>query len=165
MLVDLSDGMAIAVSCVAWAVIGVISGYGLHRVAVTRFDHDTWLTRLRPFEDDGAWYQRHLRIRAWKDRLPEKGDLFRGGFSKRHLPGRSSEQLRRFVAETRRAETVHWVNLGSGPLFLLWCPPLLGAVMVVFGVVAHLPFVLVQRYNRGRLERVLRRREHRPIRR
>jgi glycosyl-4,4'-diaponeurosporenoate acyltransferase len=62
------------------------------------------------------------------------------------------------MAETRRAETVHWLNLSAGPLFLIWCRPLLGAFMIVFGVVAHLPFVMVQRYNRERLGRLLRRR-------
>ena len=90
--------------------------------------------------------------------LPEKGDLFRGGFSKRHLTNRSTPHLQRFVAETRRAEMVHWSNLAAGPLFLIWCPPLLGGVMVVFGVVAHLPFIAVQRYNRERLTTILARR-------
>lgn len=165
MIVHLSDPAAILVSCVAWVVIGLIPGYGLLRLPVSSFDHDTWLTRLRSFEHEGVWYQRHLRIRAWKDRLPEKGDLFPGGFSKRHLVDRSDAHLRRFVTETRRAETVHWTNLAAGPLFLVWCRPLLGACMIVFGVVAHLPFVLVQRYNRGRLQRLLRRRGGRTVRR
>ncbi|MHB1138461.1 MAG: glycosyl-4,4'-diaponeurosporenoate acyltransferase CrtO family protein [Microthrixaceae bacterium] len=164
-VVHLSDPVAILVSCIAWVLIGLVPGYGLLRLPVATFDHDTWLTRLRPVEDDGAWYQRHLRIRAWKDRLPEKGDLFPGGFSKRHLRDRSDTHLRRFAAETRRAETVHWTNLAAGPLFLVWCRPLLGTCMIAFGVLAHLPFILVQRFNRGRLLRLVRRRSDRAIRR
>jgi glycosyl-4,4'-diaponeurosporenoate acyltransferase len=31
--------------------------------------------------------------------------------------------------------------------------------MVVFGVVAHLPFIIVQRYNRERLQTILARRD------
>lgn len=158
MVVQLSDRVAVVVSCVAWVVIGVVSGYLLVRLPVERFAVDTWLTRPRAFEDSGRWYQRRLRIRRWKDRLPEKGDMFRDGFSKRHLVDRSDAHLERFVAETRRAEWVHWCNLGSGPLFLLWCTPLLGTAMVAFGVVAHLPFIVVQRFNRQRLTRVLDRR-------
>lgn len=158
MVVHLSDGIAVLVSCLAWLLIGVVTGFTLHKLPVRCFEHDTWLTRPRRSEDDGRWYQRRLHIRSWKDRLPEKGDLFRGGFSKRHLSSRSSEHLQRFVAETRRAETVHWSNLAAGPLFLIWCRPLLGALMIVFGVVAHLPFIVVQRYNRGRLVRLLVRR-------
>ena len=158
MLVQLPDATAVAVSCIAWVLVGVVSGYVLVRLPAERFATDSWLTRPRRFEDSGRWYQRRLRIRRWKDRLPEKGDMFRGGFSKRHLVDRSDGHLRRFVAETRRAEYVHWCNLGAGPLFLIWCPPLLGAVMIVFGVVAHLPFIAVQRFNRERLTCILERR-------
>jgi glycosyl-4,4'-diaponeurosporenoate acyltransferase len=157
-LIHLGDIAAVFVSVLAWLFIGFSTGFVLHRVPVKRFDHDTWLTRPRRFEDEGNFYQRKLKIRKWKDRLPEKGDLFPDGFSKRHLTNRSTEHLERFMAETRRAETVHWLNLSAGPLFLIWCRPLLGAFMIVFGVVAHLPFVMVQRYNRERLGRLLRRR-------
>lgn len=161
MLIHLSDGSSVLVSIVAWLLIGLVSGYVLHRVHVSQFTEERRLTRLRRWEDGGRWYQRRLRIRAWKDLLPEKGDLFEGGFSKRHLDDRSSEHLERFVAETRRAETVHWANLASGPLFLIWCRPTIGAAMIAFGVVAHLPFIVIQRYNRGRLLAILGRRERR----
>lgn len=158
MLIQLGDGMSILVSSLAWFLIGLVSGWWFHRRPVSSLAQDNWLTRLRPFEANGRWYQRHLRIRRWKDRLPEKGDLFRGGFSKRRLLDRTTEHLERFVIETRRAELVHWTNLATGPAFLIWCRPLIGGCMVLFGVVAHLPFVLVQRYNRGRLLAVLERR-------
>lgn len=161
MLIRLSDEWAVMVSVAAWLAIGVVSGYLLHRADVSRFDHDGRLTRLRSWEDHGRRYQRLLRIRAWKDLLPEKGDLFRGGFSKRHLRDRTDGHLRRFVAETRRAEVVHWSNLCAGPFFLIWCRPAIGAGMITFGVVAHLPFILIQRHNRGRLLRLIERRERR----
>ena len=158
MLIELSDGAAILVSSLMWFLIGLCTGWYFHRRPAERFAVDNWLTRPRGFEDRGRWYQRRLRIRAWKDRLPEKGDLFRGGFSKRRLLDRSTDHLERFVIETRRAELVHWTNLAAGPAFLIWCRPLIGGCMVLFGVVAHLPFVLIQRYNRGRLLAVLERR-------
>jgi glycosyl-4,4'-diaponeurosporenoate acyltransferase len=157
-LIELSDAVAIAVSSAAWVLIGLVTGWHFHRQPPERFAHDDWLTRPRRFEAGGRWYQRRLRIRSWKDKLPEKGDLFRGGFSKRHLVDRSTAHLERFVIETRRAETVHWSNLAAGPAFLIWCPPLLGGCMIVFGVVAHLPFITIQRYNRERLQAILARR-------
>ncbi|MFN7149105.1 MAG: glycosyl-4,4'-diaponeurosporenoate acyltransferase [Microthrixaceae bacterium] len=158
MLIPLPDLAAVAVSCVAWVLIGLVTGWFLHRRSIASLEHDGWLTRPRRFEQDGRWYQRNLRIRRWKDRLPEKGDLFPDGFSKRHLIDRSTPHLERFVAETRRAELVHWSNMAAGPLFLIWCSPLLGACMIAFGVIAHLPFIVIQRYNRARLLVVLRRR-------
>ena len=159
MLIQLPDALAIAVSSLMWVFIGFVTGWHYHRQPKTRFAVDNWLTRPRDFEAGGRWYQRRLRIRAWKDKLPEKGDLFRGGFSKRHLTDRSTPHLERFVAETRRAEMVHWSNLTAGPVFLIWCPPLLGGCMIAFGILAHLPFITIQRYNRERLTAILARRE------
>ena len=161
MILHLSDPAAVGVSVVAWLLIGLVSGYYFNRLPVSRFAHDNIVTRERSFEAHGAVYQRYLRIRRWKDRLPEAGDFFAGGFSKRHLTSRSEEHLNRFVAETRRAEMVHWTNLCAGPLFLIWCRPLVGGLMVLFGVVSQLPFIAIQRFNRARLQRVLTRSGHR----
>jgi glycosyl-4,4'-diaponeurosporenoate acyltransferase len=157
-LVDLSLGRAILVSCLVWTLLGLVTGFIAHRLPTSRLDHDGWLTRLRPWEDGGRFYERRLRINRWKDKLPEKGDLFRGGFSKRHVRSRSTAHLVRFAAETRRAELVHWANAFAGPLFLLWCPWPLAMAMIAFGLTVHLPFVCIQRYNRGRIARMLERR-------
>lgn len=141
-----------------WFLIGLATGFFVHHLPLGFVGRDTWLTRLRAFEGDGRWYEHRLHIRSWKDRLPEKGDMFRGGFSKRHIRSRSTDHLQRFVAETRRAEYVHWMNLSAGPLFFLILPMWAGWVMVAFGVVVHTPFICIQRYNRARLLRTLRRR-------
>jgi glycosyl-4,4'-diaponeurosporenoate acyltransferase len=158
-IVQLSDELAVVVSIAVWVAVGLFTGLVGHALPLSWLDHDTWLTRPRRFERDGRSYQRWLRIRAWKDRVPEQGALFPGGYSKRHLGGRDTPQLQRFAAETRRAELVHWGNLAAGPWFLIWCVPWLGAVMIAFGVVAHLPFILIQRYNRAGIERILARRD------
>jgi len=156
-LIYLPPVTALVVSIMLWVAIGFISGYCAHRLPLDRIDHDTWLTRPREFEDEGRFYERHLRIRLWKDKVPEKGDMFKGGYSKRELPGSSDHDLERFAAETRRAEVVHWLNAGSGPFFVLWCGPVLAFFMLVVGAF-HLPFVMIQRYNRARIDRTLARR-------
>jgi glycosyl-4,4'-diaponeurosporenoate acyltransferase len=157
-LVQLSPGVAALVDSAAWALLSIAVGYRAHRQAPERLERDSWLTAPRPFERDGRFYE-GFRIRGWKDRLPEAGGFFRGGTSKRRVPGRSTHDLRRFAVETRRAEGVHWRLLALGPAFVLWNPPALAAVMVTFGICANLPFIAVQRYNRQRLGRVLARRE------
>ncbi|MFZ4518578.1 MAG: hypothetical protein ACOYOP_09325 [Microthrixaceae bacterium] len=158
MLIHLGLGRAILVSCLAWVLLGLTTGFFVHRLPLSYLSRDRWITRPRAWEDDGRFYEKRLRIRRWKDKLPEKGDLFRGGFSKRVIRDRSDGFLDRFAAETRRAELVHWMNAGSGPLFLIWCPWYLGLVMIGFGWIAHLPFIAIQRYNRARITRTLRRR-------
>lgn len=139
-----------------WTGWSAVVGYACHRLPPERLDHDGRLTRLRPFERDGRFYER-FGIRRWKDRVPEAGDLFRGGVSKRHLPGRDAAGLARFVAETRRAELVHWLVPVITPVFALFNPAPLMAAMVVYAVAANVPFVAIQRYNRARALRVLRR--------
>ena len=158
MIVDLGFESSLIASVVAWVVIGFSTGYAVHVVPVRHLDHDNWLTRPRRFEDGGRFYERRLRIRTWKDRLPEKGDIFPGGFSKRAITDRSDAFLERFAAETRRAEIVHWLNALSGPVFLVWCSWPLGVVMICFGWGGHLPFICIQRYNRSRIQRTLSRR-------
>jgi glycosyl-4,4'-diaponeurosporenoate acyltransferase len=152
---------AIAILSGCWFAIGLCTGWTGHRLDLGRLDHDTWLTKVRSFEQDGRFYERRMRIRSWKDRLPEGGATFEGGFSKARMGGRSDEHLQRFAAETRRAEYVHWANAASGPLFAVFLPPWIVAVMTAFGVVVHLPFIAIQRYNRARLERTIARRHRR----
>lgn len=160
-MVRLDAGWAALVGGVVWAVAGTLTGYVAHRMDVTRFDHDNVVTRLRRWEAGGRVYERWFAIRKWKRWLPEGGDIFEGGFNKRHLSGRSTALLERFVAETRRAEMTHWVTMAFGPLFFLWSPWWLGVVMVVFGVMSNLPCLVAQRYNRARLLRLLDRRRRR----
>lgn len=159
MLIPLTTGWAVIVGSLTWALLGVATGYYTHHRPISAFDHDTFLTRLRPFEADGRIYERWFAIRRWKRWLPEGGDIFKDGFNKKHLGGRSSENLSRFVIETRRAEVTHWMAMSFGPVFWVWSAWWLGWVMVVFGVLANLPCIIAQRYNRARLLRVLARRQ------
>ena len=158
MIVHLSDGWAVAVSSAVWALSSVLVGWTATRWSLERLDRRGPVTRLRDWEQDGAWWNRHLHVRRWRDAIPEAGSLF-GGYSKRHLPSRRSQDLERFRLETVRAERVHWLLLASSLLHPIWCRPTVALGMFAFGVVANVPFIVVQRTNRGRLQRLLRRRE------
>lgn len=144
----------LAIDVVAWAAVSASAGYVAHRIPASRFARDGWLTRPRPRETPAA-YERTTRIRRWKDRLPEAGALFRGGFSKRSITTTDRRHLERFVVETRRAEHVHWWILATGPLFLLWNPWWLASAMVLYAIAANVPCIAVQRYNRLRLRSAL----------
>ena len=138
-----------------WGAVSTTAGYVGHRWPAQRLARDGRLTRLRRFETRGRVYERSLHIKRWKDRLPEAGALFTGGFAKRDLRRRDPAHLRRFVLETRRAELVHWAILAAGPLFGIWNPPWLAAAMVLYGLAANLPCIVIQRYNRARLSALL----------
>ena len=149
--------MLVALDALVWGAWSAIVGYGFHRLPASTFASDGAVTRLRAWERSGHVYER-LGIRRWKDRLPEAGAWFRAGVSKRSIGGRTADDVERFAAETRRAEHVHWTIPVIAPLFVLWNPGPLFAAMVVYALVANVPCVMVQRYNRARIERGRRRR-------
>ncbi len=159
----MSNGQIVLLDALVWAAWSAAVGYAAHRLPLRRLDHDSPLTRLRTWERGGRVYER-LGIRRWKDRLPEFGAVFRGGSSKRSLPSRDTPHLTRFAAETRRAEIVHWAIPLVTPLFALWNPAWLVGAMAAYAVVANAPCLIVQRYNRGRLLRVLTRRHRTSVR-
>lgn len=121
--------LTIVVDIAAWGAFHAAIGYAAHRLSDERLSRDPWLLRPLPFEVRGTWYRRTLRIHRWKDKLPEAGDLFRGGVSKRRLPSYDVTGLELFVRETRRAELTHCSALACGPLVVLWNPPLAAGLL------------------------------------
>ena len=154
----MNRAVLVAVDAAVMGTAQVASGYVAHRLRPGSLDRDRWLFRERRFERGGRLYVDVFRIRRWKRRLPEAGDVFPGGFHKAHLLHADDEHLRRHVRETRRAEAAHWLAVGVAPLFFLWNPWYAGVVVQVYAVLVNGPCILAQRYNRIRLERVLARR-------
>lgn len=161
-VVHLSEPGTVLLDVLAWGIVHAATGYVAHRLPARRLQREGPLLRIRPWEADGRLYTRTLRIKAWKDRVPEAGALFAGGMSKASLPGEEDGGLERFVEETRRAELAHWWAAGCSPLFVLWNPPYAVPLLVAYGLGANLPFVAIQRYNRLRATRVLARRSSTP---
>ncbi len=152
-LIELSRPAMVVADVVAWGVFHTATGYVVHRCPARWFASDTWLTGPRRWEEGGQWYER-LRIRRWKDRLPEAGALFAGGMSKRSIPGAELGGLNRLVVETRRAEWGHWMAAACAPLFALWNPWPIAVAMLAYGAGVNAPFIAIQRYNRLRAMRI-----------
>lgn len=156
-VVALPDWAVLVLNVAGFAGTGAVAGYIGNQIPVERLGVDGWLLRPRRWEQGGRFYERRLRIRWWKHRIPDAGALFVGGIRKAALPG-GRRSLPRFAAETRRAELVHWWAAAAVPPFLLWNPvvgwPILGAAVVAL----HAVPIVVQRYNRLRILRILGRR-------
>jgi len=114
----------------------------------------TWFARS-PGGGDARRYERALAIKCWKDRLPDGASWFKGGFAKAKLQRRDRRHLARFLQETWRGELCHWTALALIPVFFLWNPWWGDLVIALYALAANLPCILVQRYNRARLQRVL----------
>jgi glycosyl-4,4'-diaponeurosporenoate acyltransferase len=142
--------LKIALNAVAWTAIQL----GL--VALGNRLPYRYLAICAPkWERHGRVYH-SLGIRSWKDTLPDAGGWFTGGYEKRKLCGRDITSLDRFAREARRGELVHWCAIGALPLFKLWnsWPGMM--INAAYVVAANLPCILVQRYNRARIARLLR---------
>lgn len=100
---------------------------------------------------DGRW----LAIRRWKRWIPDAGDALPGGIRKASLARRDPAALQRLIGETRRAELVHWVLWPAWLVTALWLPPAGVALNGLFATLFNLPCLLLQRYNRRRLQRLL----------
>ena len=100
-------------------------------------------------------YERCLLIRRWKPWIPDAGHVLPGGIHKASLMGRDRAGLERLLAETRRAELVHWALWPAWLVTALWLPPLGVVLNLVFATLFNLPCLLLQRYNRLRVGKLL----------
>jgi glycosyl-4,4'-diaponeurosporenoate acyltransferase len=153
---ELSTSWAVAADIAAWLVIHLGVSFALTLVRDGRFDPESWLFRTRRCEEEGKLYERVFAIRRWKSLLPDGAAIFRKGFPKKRLQSRDRSYFQSFRIETCRAELIHWIVMAFAPLFALWNPPALAAFMVAYALLANLPCILAQRYNRCRFERILR---------
>jgi glycosyl-4,4'-diaponeurosporenoate acyltransferase len=144
---------AVAVDAAVWASWGTAIGWAAARAPDARFAADGPITRIRRWERHGRTWER-VGVRRWKDAVPELGALF-GGTTKRRLPGRGRAGLEQLAVETRRAELVHWWAPLPIVVMPLWNPAWLMVAMVGYAVVANGPCIVIQRYNRARISRLL----------
>lgn len=160
---DLSIPVLITLNVIAWPAIQLGAAHAGERIPLRLLAPESALFRIRAPESGGRLYERLFRIRAWKDLLPDGSRITGTGFSKTRLARRDREYLTTFCQEACRGELVHWAALLCTPLFLLWNPAWAMPVHAAYALAANLPCILVQRYNRARLGRVIPgRRSHMP---
>lgn len=162
----LSEKLTIEISILGWIAWSFLVGFIGHCLPLSWLLKDTPITQLYNWLDSQDRYEKLLKIKWWKDKLPDAGQFFPRGIAK-SLQGKCSIlNLQRQIIETRRAEYVHWC------IWLFWIPtilwmPIKGVLIsCLFATAFNLPCLLVQRYNRLRilqLERafLLRRKEFR----
>ena len=159
-----SDQVLILIAnIVAWPVIHIGFAWAATRAPAEWFDPSAWLFRSWPMERSGWCYEKLLKVRRWKDALPDGATWFRGGFAKGALASTDQAYLDRYIVETCRGEAAHWAMFLAAGIFFLWNTVFVGFIMVLYATIANGPCILVQRYNRIRFRRALRRRMNRVV--
>lgn len=151
--------LLIAANSLAWFAVIFLSGFLWRQRPPRMFDHERFPFKPFGFEQDGTMYEKKMKIKAWKDMMPEAGGVFKG-FGKRHIELRDTAYLETFVRETCRAETVHYTIMAALPLFIIWNPPAAILIMIPIVLAGNIPCIIIQRYNRPRLLNLIRMREN-----
>ena len=141
-----------------WAV-GYIAALGIlaHIVgqALPRrwFDPDRFPYRCAPWETK---LYRALRVHAWQDKVPDMSKIVPKLIPAKKLEGDFRAQLPRMIEETCVAECIHFLLMPLGLYALRLWPGTGGAVFTaVYILLGNLPFLIIQRYNRPRLQKLL----------
>lgn len=156
MWLELSNLWIVLLNAVCIPVIHLGVSWFFTRLDPRSFDPGSFLFRERPWEKGGSIYQTVFRVRRWKAHLPDAAPWL-DGFAKERLEGKSPVYLRRFIVETCRGEAAHHAQAVALLATLAWNPwPYAALVMIGYAVLSNLPCVILQRFTRARMWRVLR---------
>lgn len=140
----------------AWMVIHLTFSAAVQRIPADWFArHAAWF-RSFSWEQEGRFWQRWFHVRAWKRYIPDGTLFIRSGYDKSRLHGGDSSSLYDFLLESRRAEFVHWLMILPSIGFILWNPPWAAWLNVAYALLFNIPLIAVQRFNRPRIEKLLR---------
>ena len=118
---------------------------------------DRWLSSdpllLHRWQWESPAFYRRLRVTSWARHLPELGTIF-GGESKAVLPGTDRDALERYLIEARRAEWVHWGSILGSLCLFLFNPWWLALAFVAVVTVGNMPFLIIVRNNRLRIQQI-----------
>ena len=118
------------------------------------FDPEGISFRMHPWEENGDFY-RKIHIRKWKDKLPDASRVMPDMYRKEISGPPSEESLRRLIEESCVAEFIHkLLILLSLGVVKIWAGKN-GWFCWLLCVLGNLPFILIQRFNRPRLQAAL----------
>ena len=139
--------------CAAYAAaLGIVSIFLGRLLARCTYHPERFPWRAYAWED-AVW--RALRVRHWQARVPDMSRVFTRLMPAKRLTKQTSADLPRMITETCVAELTHTALLLCGLVMpLLWRGA--GGVIAaaVYILLGNLPFIIVQRYNRPRLQRL-----------
>lgn len=155
--------MRLAMSLIYIAAIGILAHFIGEALPRRWFCADRAPFKPFKWEKDGRIYLK-LGVHRWKDKLPDMSRVLPDMVRKSISLTDGSAAAERVTRETCVAETVHWaLLLLSGGIRLIY-PTLLGWIITIVYALSHIPFIIIQRYNRPTLNQLakrLRQREER----
>ena len=108
------------------------------------------LYRPRKWENGGNIYQKLFKVKYWKDYIPSVS-----AFDKKNLSrDLNIEYINQYLLETVRAELCHDLIILFSIIFIIIAPSTTHAKIILWTIIANIPCIIIQRYNRPRFEKI-----------
>ncbi len=155
-VIFLPDGWTILLCFFAWLFIQ--SGAAMLCLYLPNhcFSPNKTIFRGYRWEKEGKIYEKLFIVKRWKHLLPDGGMISKKrGFRKKKLESFSQDSLNRFLIESARGEMTHWIPIFFFWVFWMFTPPMVPWIMLIYALLINMPCIIVQRYNRPRVQRLL----------
>ena len=148
-MVNMSLNQIIATNVLLILLWNILIFFICRGIKISFFNPQKFSYKEKIFERGGKFYSEKLKIKKWKDFLPQY--ISKNGFSKKNFKNKNLSYIDRFISETCRAEWNHKMCM------LIIFPVItfnilkIGIIFTLLILLTNLPFVFIQRYNRFRL--------------
>lgn len=139
-------------------IIGFVLGRFLSRL---KFYPEHFPYKLYKFEKDGMIYD-NIKIRKWQNKMIDMSRIFPKLMPTKKLDKDIHKKLPVLIKETCVSEMIHYM-LSIAGLYCLVIWKGTGGVVVtlIYEILGNLSYIIIQRYNRPRLTKLLERYEQR----
>lgn len=140
-------------------IISIVITVLVERLPETLFYYNKWLYQQREWEKGGSFYQNIFSVKKWKVCLPELSEFIKGWFSKKNLNKNNIVYYQKFIVETCKSEFTHWMIIISSFTFYIWDGFSASVGITFIAFVFNIPYIVIQRYNRPRLIKMMKKYE------
>ena len=139
-------------------ILGILAFFIGESLPRSLYDPDRFPFKSRGWERNGRIYEK-LGVKWRKAHGIDMSRMLKGVFPKKNTMSRDPAHLRRLIQEMCNAELVHWVLTLFSPVFAWLIDGWYGVVIAIGYAVSNLGDVMIQRYNRPRIQMILKRLE------
>ena len=157
-IIFLPDELTIALCFLLWPLLQVIAALICLKIPDSFYSSRFFLFQIFRFENDGLIYDKIFHVSKWKHLLPDGGVVLnKKGFKKKHLINFSEDTFKQFCIESSRGELTHWLAILPFWIFGFIAPARVIWYMLIYAIFINFPCIVVQRYNRPRVQKLLNR--------
>ncbi len=137
-------------------IIGIPTYFIGESLPRSMYDAERFPFRSYGWERDGRVYEK-LGVRWRKDHSIDMSRFMPAAFPKQNNMSRDPAHMRRLIQEMCNAELVHWILALFSPVFAYLIEDWYGVAISIGYALSNLSDIMIQRYNRPRVLRLLKR--------